>query len=81
MNGAAWLCVAIITLAVLISIYRSAYARGYAAGQYKERRAVASVLNDMRQQCLQAERDIDYLYERAWRQITASAQREGNDRA
>jgi hypothetical protein len=45
------------------------YAKGYAAGQYAESRAIARALSDMRQRSLAAERDIDYLYERARWQI------------
>ena len=77
MNEAGWLCVGIMALAVLGYLYRVAYARGYTAGQYKERRAIARVLNDERQQRLQAQQHIDYLYERAHWQIS----RQGNDRS
>ena len=73
MNGGAWLCVGIIALVVLACVFSTAYGRGYAAGQYQERRAVARVLNDGRQRGLQAEQDIDYLYERARWQITQQA--------
>lgn len=70
MTGAAWLCVGVMALVVLICVYRSAYEKGYAAGRYKERRAVARLFNDERQRGLQTEQDIDYLYERARMQIT-----------
>ena len=46
------------------------YARGYEAGRSNERQAMARVLNGMRQRRLAAERDIDYLYERARWQIS-----------
>jgi hypothetical protein len=46
------------------------YAKGYEAGESKARQAIARVLNGMRQRRLEAERDIDYLYERARRQIS-----------
>ncbi len=61
-----------VALAYLIAGSKSfarGYAKGYAAGQYAERRAIARALSDMRQRSLAAERDIDYLYERARWQI------------
>ena len=70
MNGGAWLCVGIIALVVLACVCSTAYHRGYAAGQYQERRAVARVLADEKQRGLQAEQVIDYLYGRASWQIT-----------
>jgi hypothetical protein len=73
MSGVAWLCVGIIALVVLVCLYNTAHGRGYAAGQYQERRAVARVLNDERQRVRQAQRDIDYLYERACWEITQQA--------
>ena len=83
MNGGAWLCVAFIALVVLACIYSTAYHRGYAAGQYQERRAIARVLADERQRGRQAEQDIDYLYGRARWQITqqgpAAAQSDGDN--
>jgi hypothetical protein len=70
MSGGAWLCVGFIALIVILCVCRSAYEKGYASGQYNERRAVARVLADERQRGRQAEQDIDYLYDRACWQIT-----------
>jgi hypothetical protein len=69
MSGGAWLCVGFIALIVILCVYHAAYDRGYAAGQYKERRAIARLLNYERQRGLQAEQDIDYLYQRGRWQI------------
>lgn len=81
MNEAGWLCLGIMALAVLGYLFHVAYARGYAAGRYKERRAIARVLNEERRRGLQAQRHIDYLYERACWQVATSAQSDGNDRS
>jgi hypothetical protein len=68
-NGWAWLCVIIVALVVLACVYSTAYHRGYADGQYTERRAIARLLNNERQRGLQAEQDIEYLYGQARWQI------------
>lgn len=69
MNGWAWLCIVIVALVVLACVNSTAYHRGYADGQYHERRAVARVLADERQRARQAEQDIQYLYGQARWQI------------
>jgi hypothetical protein len=71
MTGAGWLCVGTAVLAAIAYVYHVAYGRGYAAGQFKERRAIARVLNEERRRACAAERDIDYLFERARWQFTS----------
>jgi hypothetical protein len=45
------------------------YGNGYAARQRDERRTMTRAIKEVRQQGLAAERDVDYLYERARRRI------------
>lgn len=77
MSALAWFIIVIVALAGIVGAYcfteARGYKRGYAAGQYAERRAVHRVLNEIRQRGLRAESDIDYLYERARWQITQSS--------
>ena len=84
MSGGAWAVIVIAAVFVIGYVYRFAYTRGYDEGQRVERRAIARVLDGRRQEALAAERDIDYLYERARWQITsqapASARYEGSHR-
>lgn len=77
MTIALWvICIAAIVAVALSYLIASSkgvargYANGYEAGRSSERQAMARVLNGMRQRRLEAERDIDYLYERARWQIS-----------
>ena len=77
MTIALWvICIAAIVAVALSCLiagsrgFGRGYADGYEAGQSNERQAIARVLNGMRQRRLGAERDIDYLYERARWQIS-----------
>jgi hypothetical protein len=84
MSAIAWVVTVIAAAFAIGYFYRFAYARGYDTGQSAERQAVARVLDRRRKQALAAERDIDYLYERARWQIknlgSASAPYEGSHR-
>ena len=45
--------------------YHQGYDKGYAAGQLHEREALGRIIDQARQRGQAAERNIDYLYERA----------------
>jgi hypothetical protein len=68
-----WVIIGVAALAVIGSVYYLAEARGYAAGlrdeRSTERHALSQAFRQALQQGLAAQRDIDYLYERARRQI------------
>jgi hypothetical protein len=71
--SAAWFVIGVAGLVGLICAYcfveGYGYKRGYEAGQTDERRAINRVLNGIQERGLVAQRDIDYLYERARWQI------------
>jgi len=73
MSPWAWVLLSVVALAgigyVCVLAGTRSYARGYAAGQQAERRAVSQVVNGIREHGLAVQRDIDYLYERARRQL------------
>lgn len=72
MTAAAW----VIGLAALVGVgltyfvarangYDRGFAKGYTAGQLHEREAFGRIIDRERQRARAAQRDIDYLYERA----------------
>jgi hypothetical protein len=67
---AAFVVVGVAYLIASSKGFARGYANGYEVGRSSERQAMARVLNGMRQRRLEAERDIDYLYERARWQIS-----------
>lgn len=68
-----WALIGIIGLAgcglLLGLIYSNGYDRGCARGRQEERRIVSRWMANLRHQSAAAQRDIDYLYERARGQI------------
>jgi len=77
MNSLVWVLIGLVALGVVIGTYffieGQGYKRGYAAGQHDERQAARAafdqILRQSRERGLQAQHDIDYLYERARGQV------------
>jgi hypothetical protein len=69
----------IIAVLVLLLVFAGNYffQRGYEAGCREQRRVTNRAMDEVQQQGLAAQRNIDYLYERARWQITALARPEG----
>lgn len=78
MSALVWAVIIIAALVVVLCAYcftdAQGYKRGYAAGRHDERRAARTALDQIQRkamdQTLRAQRDIDYLYERARWQIS-----------